>query len=164
MLCLQLVFSEAAPALGEMQAEHAMNPANTCRLEGTVQGDSWTRWRAKPSLRGQVRFWLGVPRELAGEGPDQLLCAIEPKNEEELRRYQAEIRAGRTVQLQAVARAILALAHEDHPCVIFVAEYCGFDGQVVGEVHQVHRKHAQGKMAAAGDDSGAELPLAEVAR
>lgn len=143
-----------------------MNPANTCRLEGTVQGDNWTRWKARPDMRGQVRFWLGVSQAFAGEGLDVLLCAIEPRNEEELRRYQAEIRRGRSVQLQAVARAVLPIANEDHPCVIFVAEYCGFDGQAAtgAAAHQVHRKHAQGKMAAAGDDSGAELPLAEVAR
>lgn len=133
---------------------------NICHLEGVVQGENWTRW--KPNERGQVRFWLGVSRDLAGEGLDVLLCAIEPKTVEEVTLYERELRAGRTVQVQAAARslaAILARPQEDYPVVIFVAESCGFDG---GKTHGVHdRKHVRptGKMAAAGDDSGAELPL-----
>jgi hypothetical protein len=139
-----------------------MTTSNSCHLEGVVQayslyGDNWTRYNRHQ--RGQVRFWLGVSRELAGDGLDVLLCAIEPKDADELRHYQEEIRGGRTLQLQAHAKAIQQtdMPGESMPGVIFVAESCGFDGR---EAHPVHHKHKPiGKMAAAGDDSGAELPL-----
>ena len=136
-----------------------MNAANICHLEGTVQsfplyGDNWTRYNRHQ--RGQVRFWLGVSRELAGDGLDMLLCAIEPRSAEELRHYDGELRGGRTVQLAAVARALHQheTPGESTPGVIFVAESCGFDGSSARAVHQGWRP-ARGKMAAAGD----ELPL-----
>ena len=76
-----------------------INPENMCHLVGCVQGEIWTRWR-KPSegqLRGQVRFWMRVSREIAGDGTDCLLCAIEPHDAAELKRYESELRDGRTV-------------------------------------------------------------------
>lgn len=136
-----------------------MSLENICRLSGSVQADplagaNWTRYNR--NQRGQVRFWLAVSRDLAGQGLDVLLCAIEPATVEELERYQAEIKPGRTVELAAHARATFQRPNEDHPGVIFVAESCGFGG---GAVLEVHHKQRQGKMAAAADDSGAELPL-----
>jgi hypothetical protein len=85
-----------------------MNTQNMCHLEGVIQGYghqdvNWTRYNRHQ--RGQVRFWLGIPRELAGDGLDVVLCAIEPHTVEELLQYQAELRAGRTVQLAAAARS-----------------------------------------------------------
>jgi hypothetical protein len=137
-----------------------VNPANHCRLEGVVQsfplyGDNWTRYNRHQ--RGQVRFWLGVTRELAGEGLDLLLCAIEPNTAEELRHYQDEIRGGRTVLLEAHAKAVqpAEIPGESTPGVVFVAESCGFGGHPAQPVH--HKLKPSGKMAAAGDDS--ELPL-----
>lgn len=140
-----------------------MNPDNFCNLTGCVQDEPWTRWRAPRQgvPRGQIRFWLQVSRELAGDGCDRLLCAIEPKDEAEFRRYEQELRSGRTVHLVAQACST-DTPTEGQPGVIFVAESCGFDGQ---ETQHVHHKHRQtGKMAAAGDDSGAELPLGGLAQ
>jgi hypothetical protein len=141
-----------------------INPENICHLVGVVQafpryGDNWTRYNR--FQRGQVRFWLGVSRELAGDGFDLLLCAIEPKDLAEIRHYETELRSGRTVHLEASAHVIkpIEMPDEDAPGVIFVAECCGFDGGKALPVHHKHRVHAHGKMAAAADDSGQLLPL-----
>lgn len=140
-----------------------MNAQNMCHLEGVVQefpfyGANWSR--CNPRGRYQVRFWLGVSRELAGDGLDLFLCAIEPRTQEELTHYTTEIRGRRAVSLNGTARDLqnAEVPGESSALVIFVAESCAFDGQ---EMHQVHeRKPArQGKMAAAGDDSGDELKL-----
>lgn len=139
-----------------------MDPQNSVSLEGTVQADTlsgsaWTRW--KPGGRGQVRFWLAVSRELAGEGYDVLLCAIEPKSPNEIERLERELKAGRTVHISGKARRMQPSgqirAEEDSMSVIFVAETCGLDGAPPADAHKVgipHRRHhAHGKMAAAGD-------------
>jgi hypothetical protein len=138
-----------------------MHTENICHLRGVVQPDAqgeacWTRWT--PRQRGQVRFWLAVPRMLAGDGQDLLLCAIEPLSADELQRYQDEIRAGRSVELTACARAMAGNARlsEDHAGVIFVAESCAFGGAPMADVH---RRRAVGKMAAAGDGQAALLPI-----
>lgn len=135
---------------------------NFVHLEGTLQGNCWTRWKSRE--RGQVRFWLGVSRHLAGDGLDLLLCAIEPKSAEEVWRLQTELREGRSCSLQASVHSLVdadrPLAHQETaPGVIFVAETCGMDGRAEHSAHRVgiHRRHAHGKLAAAGDD--AELPL-----
>lgn len=133
-----------------------MNPANRCHLEGVIQGEAWTRWRAPKQgvPRGQVRFWLRVSRLVAGDGGDCLLCAIEPHDEFEVRRYEGELRDGRAVSIEAHAQRTCGTLFEDAPGVIFVAEACAFDGATATDV-PARRHHAHGKMAAAGD----ELPL-----
>lgn len=137
-----------------------MNADNMCHLQGWVQnyplyGPCWTRYNRHQ--RGQVRFWLGMTRELAGDGLDVVLCAIEPRTAEELVHYQEELRAGRSVQITATAHSLVdQVPGESTPGVIFVAESCGFDGRPVAGVHHVPKK-ATGKMAAANDPS--ELPL-----
>lgn len=130
------------------------NPANLCQLQGVVHGECWTRWRSPRQgvARGQVRFWLSVARELAGEGVDLLLCAIEPKDELELKHYEAEIAGGRTVHLVARATAMADTPAEERPCVVFVAESCGFGGAPAVDVHARPKFRAHGKVAAAGDD------------
>lgn len=141
-----------------------MNSANRCHLSGVVLGESWTRWRAPKQgvPRGQVRFWLGVRR--SGDpldGLDPFLCAIEPHDELELKRYESELSDGRTVTIEAraVAPGVLPKLDENHAAVIFVAECCAFDGAALADVHATSRRHhAHGKMAAAADDA-AELPL-----
>jgi len=141
---------------------------NLCHLEGTVQaysmyGDNWTRWRSPRQgiARGQVRFWLALSRELAGDGLDVVLCAIEPCDEIEVKRYQEEIRGGRTVRLEARACSMADPEHpgESSPGVVFVAESCGFDGAKPHDVHSRKHLRPQGKLAAAADDSVGELPL-----
>lgn len=137
-----------------------MNPDNVIHLDGTVQGDAWTRWPVKRP--GQVRFWLAVSRELAGEGMDVFLCAVAPRSAEELYALEREIRAGRRVRINAEARRTSGALFEDEPGVIFIAEECGFDGAEARNAHTLHRRHAaHGKCAAAGDVDGAaaELPL-----
>lgn len=143
-----------------------MNPENMVHLEGTVQPDvrngaNWTRYRVNG--HAQVRFWLAVSRPLMGEGWDVFLCAIEPRNGDELLRLEREITERRTVKLTAVALSLSKQDHpdEDNPGVIFVAEECGLDGNEPHSAHRVgcapRKHHATGKMAAAGDV--AELPL-----
>lgn len=139
-----------------------MTQDNYCHLAGVVRefplyGANWTRYNR--NARGQVRFWLGVARDLAGQGMDLLLCAIEPRDASELLHYERELQGGRQVQLTAAARAVHDgdIPGESTPSVIFVAESCGFDGREALPVHQKHK--VAGKMAAAADDSGAELPL-----
>ena len=138
-----------------------MNPANQVRLEGTLAGDCWTRWKARD--RGKVMFWLAVSRELAGDGFDRLLCAIEPKSPEEVYRLERELVDGRAVKLEAEARMAVEHPTEAAPGVLFVAECCGIDGQAPRSAHNVglppRRIHAHGKAAAAGDDQP-ELPIA----
>lgn len=139
-----------------------MNPDNCVRLVGTVredprEGASWTRYRT--GGRGQIRFWLAVSRELAGAGFDVLLCALEPERAEEISRYSGELRAGRTVHLEASAKAC-GEPQENNSSVIFVAHACGFDGAPSQAVHAPPRRHAlHGKSAAAGDREEAELEL-----
>lgn len=137
-----------------------MNSDNHVHLSGTVHvqpitGASWTCWKPGPGARGQVRFWLAVSRDLAGEGYDILLCAIEPKTADEVRRLELEFRGGRTVEIDARARQLAKDVDERHSNVIFIAETCGFDGAAAVSAHKVgipHRRHhAHGKMAAAGD-------------
>lgn len=129
-----------------------MNPENLIQLTGSVQGDTWTRWKPGPGMRGQVRFRLAVSRELAGEGYDLFVCAIEPRSAAELPALERELRAGRQVKLSATARAVAAAPGHEEPCVIFVAEECGFDGQEARNVHALHRRpQVRGKLAAAGD-------------
>lgn len=129
-----------------------MNLANHCELEGTIHGDCWTRWKSRE--RGQVRFWLAISRELAGDGFDLVLCAIEPSTADEVYRLERELLNGRTVKLEAQARTTHAHAVEESPGVIFVAECAGLDGRAPGDAHRLgvqRRPHAHGKMAAAGD-------------
>lgn len=143
-----------------------MNHVNFVHLEGTLHGPCWTRWKCRG--RGQVRFWLAVSRELAGDGYDLVLCAIEPKTGAEVFHLERELRDGRTCALQAHVRSLVdkdrPLQHqEDRSVVIFVAESCGLDGQSEANSHRLgapqRRRRLQGKMAAANDDSGYELPL-----
>lgn len=126
---------------------------NLCRLSGTVHGETWTRWRAPRAglARGQVRFWLRVPRELAGEGAELLLCAVEPRDEQEVTNDERELAPGRSVELTAAARAAAAGDPDAHgaAAVIFVAELCGFAGAPLAPVHTRPRV---GKLAAAGDE------------
>lgn len=134
-----------------------MNPDNVIHLDGSVQGDCWTRWPVRKP--GQVRFWLAVSRDLAGEGNDVFLCAIQPKTAEEVFALEREIRAGRRVRINATAHTV-GDATEEHPGVIFIADECGFDGGEPKNAHTVHKRHAaHGKCAAAGDTDAAELPL-----
>lgn len=137
-----------------------MNPANLIDLEGTIvsdprEGACWTRWKA--GGRGQARFWLAVSRDLAGEGFDAFLCAIEPKTADEVRRLEHELRVGRTVHLHATARSLMRkdVYDENSPSVIFVAEECSLDGQAVRNAHRIgygpRKHHEHGKMAAAGE-------------
>ena len=137
-----------------------MNPDNQVHLSGTVHshhitGPAWTCWKPGACARGQVRFWLAVSRDLAGEGFDIFLCAIEPQTAPEVVRLERELKAGRTVQIDARARQLSKDADERRSHVIFIAETCGFDGQAAVNAHKVgipHRRHsAHGKMAAAGD-------------
>lgn len=140
-----------------------MNPANCCKLEGVVHGECWTRYRAVVGAqRGQVRFWLAVSRDLAGSGLDYLLCALELGSIEDLRRYEVEIRDGRHVQLEAQARALDEQPQERNPAVLFVAESCTFCVGAIAAGQRPHRVAAHGKLAAAHDDSDAELPLEAV--
>lgn len=126
-------------------------------LEGTIfsdrhSGSCWTRWT--PGGRGKVFFWLAVSRDLAGDGFDLLLCAVEPKTAPEIRVLEAELRAGRTVHLNAFARQLAKDPTEQSSSVIFIAETCGLDGAAAVDVHRVgnmRKKCAHGKMAAAGD-------------
>lgn len=129
-----------------------MNADNRCELIGTVAGENWTRWRAPRNgvARGQVRFHLLVARELAGEGCDRLLCAIEPHDELELARYQRDLAEGATVRICAQARA-LEPQDPEKATVIFVAESAGFGGRPLEDVHAKHRVRPHGKAAAAGD-------------
>lgn len=149
-----------------------MNSDNVVEFHGTVHADRiagacWTRW--KPGARGQVRFWLAVSRELAGEGYDVLLCCVEPKTAKEVDQLEVELRAGRSVHLIAQARRVPQgknLANEeDAMTVIFHAESCGLDGAPPMDAHKLgsaHRKHsAHGKMAAAGDVEPDLLTLSE---
>lgn len=131
-----------------------MTPDNVILLDGTVHGDAWTRWPVRKP--GQVRFWLAVSRELAGEGCDVFLCAIQPKTAEEVFALEREIRAGRHVRIHAEAHTV-GDATEERPGVIFIAEECGFDGAPPKNAHAIHKRvRAHGKCAAAGD---VELPL-----
>lgn len=139
-----------------------MNEANIVHLEGSVAfvpgyEHNWTRW--KPKGRGQVRFWLSVSREFAGDGFDIFLCAIEPRADEELKRYEQELRAGRMVKITASARAVSLVTREADTSVIFVAEECGFDGAAPAAAHRPRHVQVKGKLAAAGDMEGAELEL-----
>lgn len=141
-----------------------MNAANLVHLDGTVHGDCWTRWKARA---GQVRFWLEVSRDLAGDGCDLFLVAIAPESADEVWRLQREIRDGRSCSVAAAAKSLVKLDaplqhQENQPGVIFVAESCGLDGAQERNAHQVgalHRPRAHGKMAAANDDTGLELGL-----
>lgn len=145
-----------------------MNPANVVQLEGTIQEDvrngvTWSRYRVNG--HAQIRFWLAVSRELMGEGWDVLLCAIEPRNADELLRLERELTRGRTVKLNAIARSLCKQdnPHEDNPGVIFIAEECGLDGAAAHSAHRIgcapRKSHAHGKMAAAGDVEELALPL-----
>jgi hypothetical protein len=152
--------------------EELMNPANSVQLQGIVQEDSrdgmsnWTRYRQNG--HAQVRFWLAVSRDTAGDGWDVLLCAIEPRSGEELLRLERELTRGRTVKLCAIARSLQPSdnPHEDNPGVIFIAEECGLDGKEASSAHRVgcaaRKHHAHGKMAAAGDVEQEELLPLEV--
>lgn len=141
-----------------------MNAANLVHLDGTIHGECWTRWKARD---GQVRFWLEVSRDLAGDGTDLFLVAIAPKSAEEVFRLEREIRNGRSCAIAATARSLVQLDaplqhQEKMPAVIFVAESCGLDGAHERNARQLgahprHRLH--GKLAAANDDSGLELGL-----
>lgn len=141
-----------------------MNAANLVHLDGTVHGDCWTRWKARA---GQVRFWLEVSRNLAGDGCDLLLVAIAPRSAEEVYRLQRELRDGRSCSVAAAARSLVQmdrpLQHQENlPGVIFVAESCGLDGAHERNAHQVgavHRHRLHGKLAAVADDTGLELGL-----
>lgn len=144
-----------------------MNPDNLTRLDGTLHGSPWTRWPSRE--RGQVRFWLSVARDLAGDGYDLFLVAIEPRRAEEVRRLEEELRDGRRVIVYARARSLIDLdvplrAQERAPGVIFLADECGPDGLASRSAHELgapHRRHRpHGKMAAAGDTEG-ELQLQE---
>lgn len=143
-----------------------MSSANTVQLEGTIQPDvrngaNWSRYRVNG--HAQIRFWLAVSRDLMGEGWDVLLCAIEPRNGDELLRLERELTERRTVRLTAVARSLTPQdnPHEESPGVIFVAEECGLDGNEAHSAHRVgcspRKHHAHGKMAAAGDVENEEL-------
>lgn len=135
-----------------------MNPDNVIHLDGAVRGDCWTRWPVKK--RGQVRFWLAVSREFAGEGNDVFLCAIQPKSPEEVFTLEREIRDGRRVRINAEAHQV-GDAIEDRPGVIFIAEECGLDGGEPKNAHTLHRRlQAHGKCAAAGDVEGGTAELA----
>lgn len=143
-----------------------MTLENAIHLEGTLHGPCWTRWKTKE--RGQVRFWLAVSREVAGEGFDLFLVAIEPRTGDEIRRLESELTEGRTCSVSAHAKSLVhgdraLMAQEGTPGVIFVAEECGLDGAATRNAHQLGalpRRHAaHGKMAAAGDVESAELQL-----
>ncbi len=149
-----------------------MNPANTVTLEGTIRDDvrngpNWSRYRVNG--HAQVRFWLAVSRDLAGEGWDTLLCAIEPRTGDEVLRLQRELTTGRTVKICAIARSLTDpdLPDESHPGVIFIADECELDGNDARSAHRLgcaaRRHHAHGKMAAAGDVEEL-LPLEEAMR
>ncbi len=146
-----------------------MNLSNQVSLEGTVQEDPWSgaNWaRYRQDGHAQIRFWLAVSREIAGEGWDLLLCAIEPRNGDELLRLQRELVIGRTVRIHAIARSLLPKEkpNENAPSVIFIAEECGLDSEAAHSAHRVgcapRKHHAHGKMAAAGDEE--LLPLEEL--
>lgn len=143
-----------------------MSVENAITLEGTLHGHAWSRWKTRE--QGQVRFWLAVSREHAGDGYDLFLVAIEPKNGPEVLRLEHELTDGRKCLVHAHARSLVkaagALLHqEDSPGVIFVAEEHGLDGAALSSARSVgsipRRHHAHGKMAAAGDAS--ELQLEE---
>jgi hypothetical protein len=148
-----------------------MNPANIVHLEGTIREDRWNgaNWsRHRVDGHVQIRFWLGVSRELAGEGFDVLLCAIEPRNGQELLRLERELTVGRQVRLTAVAHSLQPQDNPDEktPGVVFIAEECGLDGEATHNAHRVgyaqRKHHARGKMAAAGDVEEEELlPLGD---
>lgn len=138
-----------------------MNAANSCQLQGTIQSfglydDNWTRYNRQ--ARGQIRFWLGLPRELAGGGIDVVLCAIEPRTAEELRDFQDQLLGGRAIRLCASARSLVAeMPGESTPGVIFVAESCEFESSPAATPPAKHTR-ATGKMAAAADDTELAFP------
>lgn len=134
-----------------------MNQCNLVHLEGTIHGQNWSRYK-RPD-RGQVRFWLAVSRDLAGEGYELLLCAIEPKSADEIYRLERELGDGRSIVLNASAHSLIDIdrpPQETSPGVIFIAEEVGLAGGAIRSAHSVgsppRRHHAHGKMAAAGDD------------
>lgn len=136
-----------------------MNLENQIHLVGHVVGSTWTRWHSTGG-RGQVRFWLGVSRELAGEGQDIFLCAIEPKTAPEIAGLEKELRQGRQVALEARAKSLVseqASLHSQEASlgVIFISEQVGLDGHVLDSAHKVgtpsRHQRVTGKMAAAGD-------------
>lgn len=151
----------AAAARGERRPR--MNLDNIVHLVGTIEGACWSRWKSKE--RGSVRFWLAVSRELAGDGVDRLLCAIEPHSADEVWRLERELTAGRTVRLEAQARQAAPDVNEAAPGVVFVAECCGLDGADPRSAHNLGRRAAaHGKLAAAGDVEQAELLALEEVR
>ena len=145
-----------------MERTDTMHATNRVELEGTVHGAPWLSYGR--GQQGRVNFWLAVSRELAGEGFELLLCAVEPKCGEELLRLDRELRDGRAVRIVARARSTVnvdAALQAQVPGVIFIADECGLDGEAPRSAHRVgvaRPARAQGKRAAAGDVERSAVP------